>query len=263
MSTFKDFPEFDLTGKVAIVTGGNGGIGRGIALGLARAGADIAIAARNEEKMAVVVKEVEAIGRRAIGVSCDVLDGDQIRRAVATTVAELGGVAILVNNAAVPSTGPPWSQEDWDAVFAVNARAPFIFCRAVLDPMRADGGGKIINISSGAALLSWEPSPAYGASKAALHHLTRTLATAWAHENIQVNCISPGVFKTAMSPLEDEQAVKWWISKVPARRTGDPAEFAGIAVFLASKASDYLTGQIIAFDGGVTIPSLNMQRPVV
>ncbi len=265
MSTPAAFPEFDLTGQVAIVTGGNSGIGRGIVLGLARAGADVAIAARNEEKTATVVQEVRALGRGAIGLTCDVRDAGDISRTVEAAGAQLGSVSILVNDAAIGSGGSgaaPWSGEDWDEVFAVNARGPFLFSRAVLPHMRSAGGGKIINIASGAGLMSWEMSPAYGASKAALIHLTRTLATAWAHENVQVNCIAPGAFRTPMNPMTDERSEQAWISKTPARRVGDAEEFAGIAVFLASKASDFLTGQIIAFDGGISLMSLVTQKPI-
>jgi len=262
MSHLAALPEFDLAGRVAIVTGGNGGIGRGIALGLARAGADVAIAARNQDKTRAVVAEIEALGRRALGVTCDLTDPDDINAAARKVQQDLGSVAVLVNNAAIATTADPESPENWDALFRTNVRAPFLFSRAVYGALVANGGGKIINIASGAGLIAWEVNPAYGASKAALIHVTRSLATSWAHNNIQVNCIAPGAFRTEMNPMPDEQSEKVWISKTPARRIGRTEEFAGIAVFLASAASDYLTGQVLAFDGGVTIPSLYMQRPV-
>ena len=256
MSALQAFPEFDLTGRVAIVTGGNGGIGRGIALGLARAGADIAIAARNAEKTSAVTAEIEGLGRRAVGLTCDITREDDIKAAVMKARESLGRIDILVNNAAIFGVGPPYSAQDFDGVMAVNLRGPFLFSLAVLAALRESGGGKIINISSGAGLISYPQSAAYGMSKAALQHLTRTLAAAWAKEHIQVNCIAPGAFDTNMRGGPYEQWQEYWLPRIPAGRTGEPEEFAGIAVFLASRASDYLTGQIIAFDGGVVLKQL-------
>jgi 2-deoxy-D-gluconate 3-dehydrogenase len=249
-------PEFDLTGRVAIVTGGNGGIGRGIALGLARAGADVAILARNEEKTAVVVDEISALGRRELGVRCDVSDDDDVWNAIDRTRAELGGISIVVNNAAIslPSDNGP---EPWDQMFATNVRAPYVVATMAHGALVAAGGGKVINISSGAGIIGFELSPAYAASKAALLNLTMTLAVKWGGDNIQVNCILPGAFHTDMSPnLHVPVVGDWWKERTPAGRHGQPEEFAGIAVFLASRASDFMTGQCIAFDGGVTLPSL-------
>jgi 2-deoxy-D-gluconate 3-dehydrogenase len=256
VSTFKDFPEFDLTGKVAIVTGGNGGIGKGIAMGLARAGANIVIAARNEEKSASAVEEIRSAGYQAAAIRCDVsVDGDA-DRAVAFAVERFGGLSILVNNAAHFDGGRGSHGIDaWDPMFHTNVRGPYVFAQAARKAMKASGGGKIINISSGASSIAFPRSPAYGATKAALDHLTRTLALMFAPDNIQVNSLLPGAFRTPynrIQPPEEENLIKM----TPARRIGDPLEFAGVGIFLASRASDFMTGQVFAFDGGLTVPAL-------
>ena len=177
----RDF--FDLTAKVAIVTGGNGGIGRAIALGLAQHGADIVVAARNEHKTAVVVSEVEALGRRAIGVRCDVLQHEDITATVDTAVRELGGVNILVNNAGVGHGGQPTHTvqlETWQRVIDTNLTAVLLFCQAVYPELVKAGGGKIINVGSGYSLRSAAGNAPYSASKAGVWNLTRTMALDWA-----------------------------------------------------------------------------------
>ena len=249
--------EFDLTGKVAIVTGGNRGIGRGIALGLARAGADVVIAARGQDRNDSVVEEIVKLGRRAVGVACDVTDGKQVERAVAAAVRELGSLSILVNNAGTGGRQRPpqeADEADWDAVFALNLKGTLSACQAVYPVFSANGGGKIINISSAGTRISFETGMGYGASKAGVEYLTRTLATAWGPRNIQVNAILPGVVPTEMMTAFDDEGTRARVIRhTPARRGGDALEFGAIAVFLASRASDFMTGQSLLFDGGLTI----------
>ncbi|MDP9236317.1 MAG: SDR family oxidoreductase [Chloroflexota bacterium] len=248
--------EFDLTGRTAIVTGGNGGIGKGIATGLARAGANVVIAARDEAKSAVALDEFRSAGYRAATVRCDVsVDGDA-ERAVRVAVETFGGLSILVNNAASfdESVGSQ-AIDAWDGMFRTNVRGPYVFALAARDAMKAAGSGKIINISSGASTIAFPGLPGYGASKSALDHLTRSLALAFAPYNIQVNSLLPGAFRTPTNRFEGP-AEEAWIKLTPAKRIGDASEFAGVAIFLASRASDYMTGQVFAFDGGVTIPAL-------
>ena len=253
MSDIGRLPEFDLSSRVALITGGYGGLGRAMALGLSRAGADVAIVERDGAKAEAHAREISAAGGRAIGIACDVSSKDDLLRAVDATVAHLGKLSILVNNAAVNLAGKPLSDEDFDGQMAVNLKGPFMLCKAAYPALKADGGGKVINIASGAAIVSWVPNPTYGMTKAGLVHLTRTLAVSWARDNIQVSCILPGAFPTGMNNITPESEAAW-VEHTPAARVGDPAEIAGIAIFLASRASDYMTGQCIAFDGGVTIP---------
>jgi 2-deoxy-D-gluconate 3-dehydrogenase len=249
--------EFDLTGAVAIVTGGNGGIGRGIALGLAAAGADVAVAARNPEKTAAVVREIEGLGRRALGLDCDVLDRRQIDRAVETTRLKLGAVAILVNNAGVAAGGQPESLEEevWDRVIDTNLKAGFAFAQACHPAMVENGWGKVINIGSEYALFGSPTVLPYSASKGGVIQMTKSLAVAWARDNIQVNCIIPGWITTDMTAglTRNEAAYKRIVDRTPAGRFGTPGECAGAAVFLASRASDFVTGQSIAVDGGYSV----------
>lgn len=248
--------EFDLTGKVAIVTGGSRGIGRGIALGLSRAGASVVIAARDEARNAQTVKEITDQGGKAIGVVCDVTNVDDVERTVAAAVSEFGGLSILVNNAGMaPKFRPPQVRDDanWDSVFDTNLKATMSCCIAAY-PALCEAGGKIINISSMSTRTSYETGLAYGASKAGVEYVTRTLAVTWGPKNIQVNAIVPGVVPTEMMTAFDDEATKARVVRhTPARRGGDAEEFGAIAVFLASRASDFITGQSLLVDGGLSI----------
>jgi 2-dehydro-3-deoxy-D-gluconate 5-dehydrogenase len=249
--------EFDLSGRVAIVTGGNGGIGRGIALGLARAGADIAIAARNEEKTKAVVSEISTMGRRCLGLPCDVLQLADIQAAVKAANTKLGAVTILVNNAGVTGGGPPQSisEDVWDRVLDTNLKASFLFAQAVYPSMATAGGGKVINIGSEYSIFGSAFVLPYSVSKGGVIQLTKSLAVAWARDNIQVNCIIPGWVTTDMTAgvARNEAMYRSIIDRTPARRFAEPEELAGLAVFLASSASDFVTGQSIPFDGGFSI----------
>ena len=246
---------FDLTGKVSIVTGGNGGIGRAIALGLAEYGSDIVIAARNEKKTEDVVKQILAKGRRCIGIQCDVLQRSDITKTIEAAVNELGGLHILVNNAGIGQGGEPpqdISIESWQQVIDTNLTSPFVFSQAAYPALVKCGGGKIINIGSGYSIKAAAGNAAYAASKAGLWNMTRSMALDWGEDNIQVNMILPGWIRTKMSTdaLGDIKRKNKIISETPAGRVGEPEDITGAAVFLASGASDFVTGKYIQVEGG-------------
>lgn len=248
---------FDLTGTAALVTGGNGGIGRGIALGLAGAGADVMVAARNAAKNAEVLAELRALGVRAEAVACDVLDGASIEAAVSATVAAFGRLDILVNNAGVAEGGRPETLPDevWDRVVDTNLRAVFQCCRAAHPHLKASGRGKVINIGSMYSIFGSPRVLPYAASKGGVIQLTKSLAVSWARDGIQVNAILPGWITTEMTagvassgPMHDSI-----VARTPAGRFGEPEELAGAAVFLASQASDFVTGVALPVDGGYAV----------
>jgi len=248
---------FDLGGKVAIVTGGNGGIGRGIALGLAQAGADVCIAARDAAKSEGVQREIAALGRRSIAVRCDVDQSTDIEAAIDTARDAFGAIHILVNNAgrAVIKAPEAMTDEEWLSVIDTNLNAVFRFCRAVHPHLKSAGGGKIVNIGSMYSLFGSPLVPSYAASKGGVIQLTKSLAVAWAQDNVQVNAILPGWITTDMTaPVRDmTEMYQAIVSRTPAGRFGEPEECAGAAVFLASAASDFVTGQSLAVCGGYSI----------
>lgn len=247
---------FDLSGKVALVTGGNGGIGRAIALALAQAGADVAIVARNEAKTAAVVAEIQGLGRRAIGLACDVTDRGAIQVTVDAAATQLGPITILVNNAGIVRPGAPQKKapEVWEQVLQTNLSAPFFFAQAVYPSMSAAGGGSIINISSISSMVGQSYNADYNAAKAGLDGLTRSLAVAWAKKGIRVNSLLPGWVKTEMTDhaAEDPAWLEAQIARIPMGRFAQPEEMAGAALFLASPASSYMTGACLLMDGGLT-----------
>ena len=247
---------FDLTGKVAIVTGGNGGIGRAIAVGMAQHGADIVVAARNEQKTAAVVKEIEALGRRCLGVRCDVLEQDDIINTVEMAVRELGSLNILVNNSGIGHGGEPdqtVTLETWHRVIDTNLTSVFLFSQAAHPMMVKAGGGKIINIGSGYSLIAAAGNAPYSASKAGLLNLTQTMALDWGADNIQVNLLAPSWTYSEMTVgvWENKERTAYIIDETPAGRLGEPEDMAGAAVFLASSSSDFVTGANIIADGGM------------
>ncbi len=245
---------FDLTGTVALVTGGNGGIGRGIALGLAGAGADVMVAARDQEKSAAVVAELRTLGVRAQSVPCDVLDLASIEAAVGATVEAFGRLDILVNNAGVAGGGRPEqiTDEVWDRIVDTNLRSVFQCCRAAHPHLKAGGRGKVINIGSMYSLFGINRAIPYAASKGGVVQLTKSLAAAWASDNIQVNAILPGWITTEMTAGVASSGAMHdrIVARTPAGRFGEPEELAGAAVFLASHASDFVTGIVLPVDGG-------------
>lgn len=249
--------EFDLSGSVAIVTGGNGGIGRGIALGLAKAGAHIALAARNQDKLAATKAEIDALGRKCLALSCDVTKRADIESAIQRTRDELGIPTVLVNNAGIGRGSRPekHSEADWDAVLDVNLKACFVFAQAMFPSMKEAGRGKVINIGSEYSLFGSSRVVSYSASKGGVIQLTKSLAVAWAPDNIQVNCIIPGWIVTDMTARghADPEFNARILARTPAGRWGEPHDCGGPAVFLASHASDFVTGVSIPVDGGYAV----------
>jgi len=249
---------FDLRGKVAIVTGGNGGIGLGMARGLAEAGAAIAVVGRNEAKSAAAVNELKQLGAKAIAIATDVTDKQAVADMVARTARELGRIDILVNNAGINIRKPPQALdlEEWDSVIRTNLTSAFLCSQAVYPAMKAAGGGKIINIGSMMSIFGASFAPAYAASKGGIVQFTRSCAVAWAADNIQANAVLPGWIDTDLTKRAREQIDGLHdrvLARTPARRWGAAADFAGIAVFLASPASDFVTGSAIPVDGGFSV----------
>jgi 2-deoxy-D-gluconate 3-dehydrogenase len=249
---------FDLKGKAAIVTGGNGGIGLGIARGLAQAGASIAVAGRNAEKNAAAVKAIEALGAKAVAVAVDVRDEASCRAMVAAAAKALGRVDILVNNAGTNIRKLPqdYTLAEFREVLDVNLTSAFVCSQAAYPEMVEAGGGKIISIGSMLSLFGGPLMAAYGSSKGGIVQLTRSLAAAWGKDNIQANAILPGFINTDLTKTAKvqipglEQRV---VARTFAGRWGEPDDLAGTAVFLASAASDYVTGTAIPVDGGYSV----------
>jgi 2-deoxy-D-gluconate 3-dehydrogenase len=250
---------FDLTGRVAIVTGGNGGIGLGIAHGLVECGASVVVAGRDAAKSQAAVDELNAKrSGAAIRIECDVTDPDQVARLVGQTVERLGGLRILVNNAGIGIRKRPekYTLDEYHQVMDTNLTSIFVCCQAAYAPMKAGGGGKIINIGSMASILGHPYAPVYAASKGGVVQLGRSLALAWAEDNIQVNAILPGWIDTNLTagarqymPDLEERVLR----RSPTGRWGTPRDLAGTACFLAAPASDFVTGTAIPVDGGYSI----------
>jgi 2-deoxy-D-gluconate 3-dehydrogenase len=243
---------FDLSGKVAIVTGANTGIGQAIALALAEAGADIAAVGRTPAQE--TVEKARALGRRAEIVSADLSTIEPVQRVVDETVDKLGGLDILVNNAGIirRADAVDFTEEDWDAVVDTNLKSVFFLCQAAGRHMIANGGGKIINIASMLTFQGGIRVPSYTASKSGIGGLTKLLANEWASKGINVNAIAPGYIATNNTAAlqADEVRNKSILDRIPAGRWGDASDLGGAAVFLSSRAADYVQGHILAVDGG-------------
>ncbi len=249
---------FDLTGRVALVTGGNGGIGLGIASGLAAAGAAVMITGRDAGKADAALAQLRKLGARAEFAAADVGDEAACRALVPRTVEAFGRLDILVNNAgtAIRKSPEDISMEEWRTVLDTNLTSAFVLSQAAYPAMRANGGGKIVNIGSMLSIFGLPHTAAYGASKGGIVQLTRSLAVAWAKDNIQVNAVLPGWIETALTRRAREQIDglhERVLARTPAGRWGDPADFAGAAVFLASGASDFVTGTALPVDGGFSV----------
>ncbi len=247
-------PDFDLTGKVAIVTGGNGGIGYGIAHGLAPAGANIVIAARHPAKNAQATAALQELGVHALSVATDVQDEASVQAMVHAAVEAFGHVNILVNNAGINIRKAPqdYTLEEWQRVVNTNLTGVFLCARAVYPHMVKVGGGKIINIGSMTSIFGSNVSPVYAATKGGVIQFTKSLAIFWAKDNIQVNAILPGWIHTDLTASASAERYNFIKARIPHGRWGEPDELAGAAVFLASRASDYVTGIALPVDGGYT-----------
>jgi len=234
------------------VTGGNGGIGLGIAQGLAQAGAQVAIVGRNAEKNAAAAK---ALGGKALALVADVNDGAQVKRVVADTVKHFGGLDILVANAGINIRKLPqdYSTEEWHRIVDTNLTSVFECCQAAYPEMKRRGGGKIVTIGSMTSIFGFDVGPVYAATKGAVVQLTKSLAAAWAKDRIQVNSILPGFIDTELTKKAREvipgmhERVE---GRTPARRWGRPEDLAGAAVYFSSRASDFVTGTALPVDGG-------------
>ena len=248
---------FDLAGRVAVVTGGNGGIGRGIALGLAGAGASVAVLGRNEQKNQQVLSELKAIGVPCTAVKIDVTDRAALEPALRGIESKLGSIDILVNNAGnVSLSGGVLNEtaEDWDNVIETQLNAVFLLSKLAAKSMMSRRSGKIINIGSMYSFFGSGLIPSYSAAKGAIVQLTKSMAIEFAPHNIQVNAIAPGWIETDMTaPVKSMPLNAEILSRTPAGRWGQPAEVAGTAVFLASRASNFVTGTTIPVDGGYAI----------
>jgi 2-deoxy-D-gluconate 3-dehydrogenase len=249
---------FDLTGRVAIVTGGNGGIGLGMARGLAGAGASIVVAARDPEKSAAAVRELQGLGAKVAALEVDVTSESSCQAMVQSTLDRFSRLDVLINNAGTNIRKQPeeYALEEWRLILDVNLTSAFMCCQAAYPAMREAGGGKIVNIGSMMSIFGASFTSAYAASKGGIVQLTKALACAWAKDDIQVNAVLPGWIDSALTrraradipELHDRV-----VARTPAGRWGTPEDFAGIAVFLASPASDFITGAAITVDGGYSV----------
>jgi 2-dehydro-3-deoxy-D-gluconate 5-dehydrogenase len=246
---------FDLSGRVAVVTGGNAGIGLAIARALGEAGAAVALAGRRADENAAAAAKLAASGVRALAVEADVAEESSCRALIAQTVEQLGRLDILVNNAGTAIRKQPqdYTLADWRQVIDVNLTGAFLCAQAAYPHLVRVGGGKVINIGSMLSLFGASYTVAYGASKGGIVAMTRSLACAWAKDNIQANAILPGWIDTDLTRAARQQVPglnERVLGRTPAARWGAPADFAGVAVFLASAASAFVTGTAIAVDGG-------------
>jgi len=245
----------NLKGRVALVTGGNSGIGLGMARGLARAGATLAIAGRNPEKNAAAARELEALGAQVLTLSADVTQEADCKALVQATLERFGRLDILINNAGTNIRKPPqdYTLEEWKTVLDTNLTSAFLCSKAAYAAMVAAGGGKIINTGSMTSIFGASFAMPYSASKGGIVQLSKALATAWAKDNIQVNAILPGWIDTDLTRQARKEVAglhERILARTPAARWGDPADFEGIAVFLSSPASDFITGTALTVDGG-------------
>jgi 2-deoxy-D-gluconate 3-dehydrogenase len=245
----------DLKGRVAVVTGGNGGIGLGMARGMAAAGAAIVVAGRNREKSGRAVKELQNLGAQAVAIEVDVADESSVNALIRASGEQWGRLDVLVNNAGMNIRKQPQdlTLAEWRRVLDTNLTSAFICSRAAYPIMKAQGGGKIINIGSMMSIFGASFAPAYAASKGGMVQLTKSLAAAWARDNIQVNAVLPGWIDSELTQAARREVPGLHenvLARTPAKRWGVGDDLGGIAVFLASPASDFVTGTAIPVDGG-------------
>lgn len=247
---------FDLTGKTAIVTGTSRGLGQYFARALASAGADLVLTSRNAASLEPFKAEIESLGRRAVPLALDVRDHDSIQRMVEGAMAAYGKIDILVNNAGCnvrkPAVDITW--DDWNLVLDTNLRGTFFVAQAVARTMIPRRYGRIVNIGSVTSVAGYAGLGPYTASRGGVKQLTMSLADDWGVHGITVNCLAPGWFKTAQNAImyENKEWVDYLVDRIPLKRPGRPADLDGAVVFLASDASEYVTGQILLVDGGIS-----------
>ena len=244
---------FDLKGKAAVVTGGGGGIGREIILKYAAAGADVAVVDNAGDRAKAVSDEAAALGVTAKAYVCDVTDFENVKEVCDTIAADFGGVHILVNNAGITKDNLllRMSEQDFDAVIGVNLKGAFNFIRHLSRPIMKSGAGRIINMASVAGLMGNAGQTNYSASKAGLIGITKTVAKEFASRSVTCNAIAPGFIATNMTAGLPDSVKEWANENIPLKRMGDPEEVASLALFLASDAAAYITGEVIRVDGGM------------
>ncbi|MBS1794438.1 MAG: glucose 1-dehydrogenase [Acidobacteria bacterium] len=255
------FAKLDLTGRTAVVVGGTSGIGRAIAHGLAEAGADVVCTSRRAEQVETAAREIEERGRRTLRVASDVGDKNSLQNLLDECLREFGRVDILVNSAGRTKRAPTvdFPEEDWDAIIETNLTGTLRACQVFGRQMLEQGYGRIINIASLSTFVALYEVAAYAASKAAVASLTKSLAIEWARRGVNVNAIAPGVFKTDLNRqlLEESERGREFQVRTPMGRFGQVEELAGAAVFLASDAASFVTGEVLVVDGGFLASGVN------
>lgn len=250
--------EIALSGKVALVTGAGRGIGKAIALALAKAGADVCVTARTESQINETAEEIRQMGRRALAVPADATNAAAVASVVEKTVAELGGLQILVNNAGMemPKTLMDTSEAEYNTVMDTNVKSMFLFTKAACTHLIAQKYGKIVNVASVGAYIAAPGQAVYHASKAAVAHLTKATAMEMVRYNINVNAVAPGWIRTELIKhlLENEAMLNKYLKGIPMRRLGEPEDVAPLVAFLCSDLASYITGTVMFVEGGITIP---------
>ena len=247
---------FDLTGRVALVTGASRGLGRTFARVLAEAGADVAVTSRSPASLQPVVEEIETVGRKAVALELDVRSESSIRSVTAAAIDAFGRVDVLVNNAGcnVRKRAADITWDDWNTVLDTNLRGTFFVSQSVAAHMIQRARGRIVNIGSVTSVFGYAGLAPYGASRGGIRQLTMSLADDWGPHGITVNCLAPGWFKTDQNAVlyEDAEWVAYLVDRIPLKRPGVPSDLAGALIFLASDASAYVTGQTLLVDGGIS-----------
>ena len=255
------FSKLDLSGRVAVVIGGTSGIGRALAHGLAEAGADVVPSSRRQEQVESTAAEIEGLGRKTLRCTSDVADRESLQELLGMTVADLGKVDILINCAGTTKRTPTLdvSDDEWEMILETNLTGTLRGCQVFGRHMIENGYGRIINIASLSTFVSLYEVAAYAASKSAVASLTKSLAIEWAKKGVNVNAIAPGVFRTALNTklLDETPRGQEFLTRTPMGRFGDVEELAGAAIFLASEAASFVTGEILVVDGGFLASGVN------